>query len=580
MSEHIIPADSSELSFSEVVSIEPEEVGPFYDLEAPDVHNYFDANGVNHQNSGKNMTMESNVAYANYSLLCLRSPQQYFWNITEPRYIDILSFSFVNEKQAKEIFFDSMKSVLRTCMDPDTDRNWFAGHGVDMRDNGIGDVKSKIITLPNGIRNRCIVASREGFEGSNILMGVFDEPSRAVYYPHRNDQAHTLLEKVQLNSRTRFGDLGKVAMFSYPEAGEGDLIIEAVQRAAAKEPGVWASKYPTYEVNPNRSYEDFEDFRKSNPERYETVIECNPPASRTGWYRSHPEKIDDTFRKDIEPVIQIDTFLAEREVTNADGETEIRKFTTVKLRRAIPDKAIRSLGGDPGKTGDSFALAFCRADKAENTLELVTVDEEPGEPAREPVTGNPMYSIGPDGERIPISVETRKVERRMDRRTINTTPIVDAILEIKPIVKRERGQKSVAYPIDFVSVKDLLLQIKQRFPNFRVAKFDHWNSASLVHELVRAGISAEDLAFTNAQQLRVYRQHRQLVFGDYIKHTANGPVDSKGRCKAATELHELQDFGHKVDHPASGSKDLSDAIVLAVDGMLGSKGRARPRVFI
>src|SRR5262249_48371427 len=54
---------------------------------------------------GKNFTSEIIVAYTMYKLLLLVNPHRYF-DLDPTSSIDILNISFVNERQAAEIFFD------------------------------------------------------------------------------------------------------------------------------------------------------------------------------------------------------------------------------------------------------------------------------------------------------------------------------------------------------------------------------------------------------------------------------------------------------------------------------------------
>jgi hypothetical protein len=510
--------------------------------------------------SGKDFTIETGTVYCDYLCRCLAHPQRFFWGIEERRFIDILNFSFVNEDQAKQIFFDSMKAVLRSCRNPDTGGLWFEEQGLDLRDNGIGDIKEKIIVFPNGVRNRCIPATKSGFEGSPILMAVFDEPSRAAASVVENLAAHKLFIKVRTNSITRFGDMGKIAAFSYPESGEDDLIMELVEEAAANPGGsVWASRLPTYKVNPFRTYDDFAELRTKQPELYWTTIECQPPKSLTAFYRAHPEKIDASFQSRIKPVVQYDVYVRERDIPQSDGTVKKVQFTAIRLLSARGDKHVRSLGGDAGETGDSFAMAMSRSEATEKPMELL-VEAETEVLVREPVTGAPTMQVV-DGRRVQ-TVEQRVEEVRLERRTIDRMPIVDLIIEIKPIrVTLHEGERPMVCPIDFVSVKDFILELKRYFPNLNIARFEKWQAVQLMQELVAVGIDAQCVPFPNRTQVALYSQHRQLTYGEYILHTPNET--------AQRQFRELQDIqGVKVDHKPTGGKDVSDSIVLSVDGVL------------
>jgi len=83
--------------------------------------------------------------------------------------------------------------------------------------------------------------------------------------------------------------------------------------------------------------------------------------------------------------------------------------------------------------------------------------------------------------------------------------------------------------------------------------FDKWNSLALIQGLMDKGIPAEDMSFSNAQQLAMYRHFRVLAYNNLVKM----PRDEF----AIWQLKRIKQIGQRVDHPRHGSKDLADAIV-------------------
>ncbi len=457
--------------------------------------------------------------------------------------------------------------MIRGTFNPATGRNWFAERGVDLRDRGIGDIKEKVILLPRNIRARCLPFTQVGFEGSDILLAIIDEPSRAVTSPPANLRAHKLFAKMLDNTTARYQRRGKVVLFSYPEAEDTDLIVELFDQAGTQfttagrrvrptgNPDVYASMGATYEVNPRVRREDFDSQRRTDPEGVAARIDCRPPHSRTGFYRAWPAKVSASFCYDARnAILRYEVFPLVHQVQQA-GQLVSRTYTGVKLLWVRGDDEPRALGGDPGERSDIFALALARSTPAPRSIEVVTQGRE--RVVSELPVGVPGMLLEPA-----VSGEVNR-DRREDVRVIDRTVVVDGLVEIQPIPFQRIDPKTgraVAdtHPISFVSVRDFILELKQHFPNLHLAGFDRWQSSELVEELIRANIDARNLTFSNQEQFALYSQHRSLTYNDMVRAMPSA--------RAEKEFLDLQEVipGRKVDHKPEGSKDVSDAIVIAM----------------
>lgn len=165
----------------------------------------------------------------------------------------------------------------------------------------------------------------------------------------------------------------------------------------------------------------------------------------------------------------------------------------------------------------------------------------------------------------------RDVERQFDLQVVDHCVVIDGLIEIVPIRYQRQDPKTGRavthiHPISFSSVTDLIIQLKQHFPNLMSAAFDRWESSQLIEELIKKRINVQNLAFTAAEQYALYYQHRSLVYNDLVKC-----VPSLTRIgdtpRAEREFLDLQEvrIGAKVDHKPDGSKDSADAIVIATD---------------
>lgn len=525
--------------------------------------------------SGKNFIAEIMVLYTMYRLLLLVSPGLFFgFGNRLASYIDILNVSFVNETQAKQIFFDRMKLAMRATIDPDTGRNWFEQRGVDLRDNGIGDIKEKIILLPRNIRARCLPFTEVGFEGSDILLAIIDEPSRAVQSPPDNIRAHKLFHKMRDNTTGTYGSKGKLVLFSYPESQDGDLIMECFARSGTQfttngrrvresgddvDPTMYGSLGATYEVRQSVKIEHFEHERRADPEGFQTRIQCQPPHSHTGFYRAYPDKVRASFNVPERGKAFEYRIVPVTHEVQVDGRLVTRTYTGVELEWANGDDEYRALGGDPGESSDIFALALARAEPIERAVECMVI-------RRERERQSVPHGFGGEQPEIEVDRERNLVRARVDRLVV-----VDGLCEIVPIRYTRRDDKtgrevSDTHPISFVSVCDFVLQLKGHFPNLQLAGFDRWNSPQLIEELLRRGkILAESFTFSAQQQFELYSEHRSLVYNDVFRCLPSPTKTKDGRLRAEAEFVDLQEVipGRKVDHKPEGSKDTADSVVIA-----------------
>jgi hypothetical protein len=101
--------------------------------------------------------------------------------------------------------------------------------------------------------------------------------------------------------------------------------------------------------------------------------------------------------------------------------------------------------------------------------------------------------------------------------------------------------------IDFKDVKDYILDIRRAGFNIKMVTFDRWNSVDLMMQLRQAGLNSEVLSVAKKH----YDDFKIVVAEDRLRGPA---IDI-----LVNELLRLRIVRDKIDHPRSGSKDLSDA---------------------
>jgi hypothetical protein len=178
----------------------------------------------------------------------------------------------------------------------------------------------------------------------------------------------------------------------------------------------YGSRGATWEVNPRRSYHDFDEERRTDPEGVQTRIDCNPPYSKTGFYRSYPDKVRKSFCYPERAAILGYEVVPISHNVQVDGVLEHRTFTGVRLLWAESDDEDRVLGGDLGERSDIFALAIARAEACNRSIDVQRVLRR-----ERIVEGLPGF-----GERV----QERTVHRNVNVRTVDRAVVIDGLIEI------------------------------------------------------------------------------------------------------------------------------------------------------
>lgn len=110
--------------------------------------------------------------------------------------------------------------------------------------------------------------------------------------------------------------------------------------------------------------------------------------------------------------------------------------------------------------------------------------------------------------------------------------------------------------IRFKKVREILYLLRNNGMGFGRVTYDSWNSTEAIQELNSKGFRAEELSVD--RDIAPYQYLKDCFFDSRITiyHYEH----------LITELSRLEKKGDKVDHPANGSKDVSDALAGAVWG--------------
>jgi len=319
-----------DIFWDRIVSIESLGEGEYWDLTVADNHNYV-ANGIVSSNSGKDLI--SSIAFARiaYLLLCLKDPARYYGKPPGDS-IAMLNVA-VNAQQAKNVFFRYFKQRIRLCP-------WF---------NGKWDETADALRFDKNIFAYSGHSEREAWEGYNFIVVVLDEISAFATEAEgtsdglvRDKSADSIYNMYKTSVSSRFPQNGKIVLLSFPRYKDdfidkryNDVVAQKTTEVKShtfkvhddlpdnledniftveweddtimsyREPGVFALKKPTWEVNPTITIEDLKQEFLRSPSNALTRFACMPRKATDAFFKdkdklmvAFPEHIPGPFRDD------------------------------------------------------------------------------------------------------------------------------------------------------------------------------------------------------------------------------------------------------------------------------------------
>lgn len=258
--------------------------------------------------AGKDFSLRIAFARIIYLLHCLKDPLDYY-GMGGGEYIDLLNIA-VNSEQAQRVFFEPLKNLL-------INSPYF-------QSKGFNAMSKQVTFMDKPIRAFSGHSEAEGWEGYNLMAVALDEIAAFKNQEETGEaqnrfSAGAIYDMARLSVVSRFPDVGKVALLSFPRY-EGDfmetryesVIEESRKRKVTrqlkkieieweeeeiivyKEPRVWAIKAPTFISNPTKKPEDFEaDFIRDPIGSYARIL-CVPPKMQEAYFRD-PDRVRTCF---------------------------------------------------------------------------------------------------------------------------------------------------------------------------------------------------------------------------------------------------------------------------------------------
>lgn len=450
--------------------------------------------------SGKDFTSTIAVAYVVYLCLCLKSPTKYFKNAT----IDIINVA-INADQAQRVFFKNFVSIIKACP-------WFEGKYDD---------KTNYVDFDKKVSVYSGHSEREAYEGYNTLIVILDEISGfATESASGNQNAKTasaIYDMYKGSITSRNAELGKLVLLSFPRY-EDDFIQTKYKEVIAEKETIMRSA--TIKRDP-----DLPDGFEGN----EFDIE---------WEEDHIIRYKYKY-----------IFALRRPSWEVNPSKDLQIDYGQDFDRN-PGDALGRFACMPSNLEDGF---FKNIAKIEAAFEGTNgVDQEgifhPNFVA-EPETRYFMHvdlaqkhdycavAMGHVDHWVNVSIGALNVE------------------EILPFVKIDAlrywtptKEKSV----DFKDVVAYIKAVRRRGFDLKLVTFDRWNSHDTMLDLKRNGIDTDTLS--------VAKKHYDDFLATMYDDRLAGPADEV----LIKELSQLRLIKGKIDHPSSGTKDLSDAVCGAI----------------
>jgi hypothetical protein len=477
---------------------------PVYDITVEKYHNFALANGVFVHNSGKDLISILTAGRIAYLLLCLADPQGYF-GLPAFANIDMVNMAY-NANQAKFNFYEPMRKMI--------ERAKCFKH--------LADCKETHVEFAKNIYAHSGHSDEDSAEGKSLILAVLDEISafktkdefsnlarkhRAPKYSYES-----LIDAMKSSMQSRF-DTGKLIAISYPrykgcpiqqlyESGLNDI------KKNGEKSKVYVSFGATWEINPIKKIEQFEDELRRRPELVKAKYMCRPSQSEDSFIKND-EIIDETFPD-----------VSERQIPHTTGD-----YPTLKSYVKCKHDFACSIHVD-------LALNYCRAGFA-MTHQYDSLQET---------------IINPDNGQEEL-IELPLVE-------------IDIITSFQAPPGKE---------IDFAEIRRFIFSLRNAGYRIGVISYDQWNSASERQTLEKAGFNmvrrSVDSDRSMYDDLKIMMTEKRLAGGYACYRTYSFDGQAVKTCIIKEELRGLVDVrGRKVDHRSGGSKDESDGLAGSIRG--------------
>jgi hypothetical protein len=458
--------------------------------------------------SGKDFMSTIAVSYVVYLLLCLRDPAAYYGK-PSGNAIDILNIA-INSQQAKNVFFKGLRERVEKCP-------WFLNGPKGRRFN----VKAESIEFNKNITCHSGHSEREAWEGYNVIMVILDEISGfALDSTSGHSQAKTasdIHKMYKASVSSRFAEFGKVLLLSFPRF-RNDYIQQMYDKAVASKTIFQRSE--TLILN--------EELPEDSPNNRITIE----------WEEDHIESytMDRTFAMrrpswEMNPTMPLD---------GLKGDFFTDMIDSLSRFACMPPDAVDGFFRNRAKVETAFSNDNIAVDESGQFAPWFVPDEN--------ITYYIHVDLAQKHDHCVVAMAhvndwTASALYQGGETTVKPSVVVDMIMYWTP-------SKTNVIALD--TVRDFILEVYHKGFNIGLVTFDRWNSTDIINELTANGLPAELLSVKKAH----YQDFHLMVSEERVK----GPYLPL----LIDEMMSLRLVKDKVDHPRTGSNDLSDATCGAI----------------
>lgn len=485
---------------------------------------------------GKTTFASIALPYMAHWVLCLKDPQD-FYDLLPGSRIAFMQMS-TSANHAKQVIFGDIKARIKNS-------RWFA------ENFPYDDKFTNQIRFPKDIWIIPGDSGETSFEGYNILAGILDEMDSHKQTPEK-DYAEQGYNTIQSRIASRYVDN------SDPEReGHKGLLICIGQMK--KGSGFAAKKYKELLKDPKAKVVRMTIWESFGWDKYTKI----DGTRNSFWYDSKRKRI-------VPPGVA--------EIVKNDNLIEIPRAFRSQFENN-PERALRDLAGIPPEAEDSFISLTERIEEARDKWIERHGDESP-------VDDNPVrpkfrdwFNANGDPRRRAIHVDIA-VSGNGDALGMamgHVEEIVEIDGEKKPYIVFDMLLRVHAMPgteILLSDIRQIIYDLKYE-KKFRItgATFDGFQSTDTMQQLRKKKIGADYLSVDRStlpyEDLREAIYERRCEFPPYVTYLHKGSTE---RVEIAVqELMRLQYDGKKVDHPADGSKDVSDAMAGVCYTLMGDR---------
>ena len=485
---------------------------------------------------GKTTMASIVIPYMCHWILCLKDPQGYYDLLPGSR-IAFMQMS-TSDDQAKETVFGDIKARIEYSP-------WFQrNYPIDPKFTTQIRFSKDIWVLPGN-------SAETTFEGYNILGGILDE---ADSHKRTKDKDYAEVGWDTINSRidSRFQNRG--------------FLLTVGQMKSSS--GFAHKKY-------NELLKDKKDSHTVRMTIWESL----------GW--SHPNYLDengnkDSFWYDIKRKEVIPSGVGTMLSSGSDHVMEIPSVYRKNFENN-PEKALRDLAGIPPAAGDPFISLTYKIEEAVERWNLrydnlgSPVNDDPTRPrfaewfkAKTPLRRVVHVDIAYSAEGDALGLAMGHVGE-----------VVELDGELKPYIVFDFLMRIKAAPgteILLQDVRHIIYDLRDEY-GFRIGcvSMDGFQSTEMKQQLRKRRFPTEYLSVDRSKL--PYEDLRDALYEDRVDFPPYFTYLSKGSAEkvqiAVKELSELEDDEKKVDHPATGSKDVADAMAGVVNRLMGDRSYRR-----